>query len=51
VKQVEELNRVNRRITIDNVPTALGCPRGLAYSIMHDRLSFGKCEHGGCPEN
>jgi hypothetical protein len=32
--------RADRRITIDNVATALGCSHGLAYSIMHDRLKF-----------
>jgi hypothetical protein len=48
---VEELIRADRRIAIDSVATALGCSHGLAYSIMHDRLSFGKCVHGGCPEN
>jgi hypothetical protein len=38
VQRVEELIRADRRITIDSVATALGCYRGLAYSIMHDRL-------------
>jgi hypothetical protein len=28
-----------------------GVFHGLAYSIMHDHLSFRKCAHGGCPEN
>jgi transposase len=42
VQQVEELIRADRRITIDSVVTALGCSRGLAYSIMHDRLKFQK---------
>jgi transposase len=51
VQWVEELIRADRRITIDSVATALECSHGLAYSIMHDRLSFGKCAHGGCPEN
>jgi hypothetical protein len=27
---------------IDSVATALVCSRGLAYSIMHDRLQFWK---------
>jgi hypothetical protein len=35
VQWVEELIQVDRRITIDSVPTALGCSHGLAYSIMH----------------
>jgi transposase len=51
VRRVEELIRADRRITIDSVATALGCSHGLAYSIMHDVRSFGKCAHGGCPEN
>jgi hypothetical protein len=51
VQRVEELIRADRRITIDSVATALGCFHGLAYSIMHDFLSFGKCAQGGCPKN
>jgi transposase len=42
VHWVEELIRADRRITIDSVATALGCSRGLAYSIMHDRLKLRK---------
>jgi transposase len=42
VQRVEELIRVDRRITIDSVATALGCSHGLAYSIMDDRLKFRK---------
>jgi transposase len=42
VQLVEELIRTDWRITIDNVATALGCSRGLAYSIMHDHLKFRK---------
>jgi transposase len=38
VQRVEELSRADRKITIDSVATALGCPHGLAYSVMHDRL-------------
>jgi hypothetical protein len=41
-QQVEELIRADRRITIDSVITALRCPHGLAYSIMHNILKFGK---------
>jgi hypothetical protein len=48
VKRVEELIRADRRITIDSVATKLRCSHGLAYMII---LSFGKCAHGGCPEN
>jgi hypothetical protein len=40
VQWVEELVRTDRRITTDNVATALWCSDGLAYSIMHDRLKF-----------
>jgi transposase len=40
VQWVEELIRADRRITIDNVTTALGCSYGLAYSIMRDCLMF-----------
>jgi hypothetical protein len=43
VQQVEELIRADRRITIDNVATALGCSYGLTYSIKHVVCSFGKC--------
>jgi transposase len=42
VQRAEELIRSDRRVTIDSVATALGCSRGLAYSIMHDRLKFRK---------
>jgi hypothetical protein len=42
VQWVEEGIRADRRITIDSVPTALGCSHGLAYSIMHDCLKFRK---------
>jgi hypothetical protein len=42
VQLVEELIRADRRIAIDSVATALGCPRGLAYSMLHDRLKFRK---------
>jgi hypothetical protein len=45
VQRVEGLIRADRRITIDSVATVLGCSHGLAYSIMHDRLTFRKaCE-------
>jgi transposase len=40
VQRVEQLIRAHRRITIDGVATALGCSHGLAYSIMHVRLTF-----------
>jgi transposase len=40
VQRREELIRADRRITIDSVATALGCSRGLAYSIKHDRFKF-----------
>jgi hypothetical protein len=39
---VEELIQTDRRILIDSVVTALGCSRGLAYSIMCDCLKFCK---------
>jgi hypothetical protein len=42
VQRVEELIRADRKITVDSVPTALGCSQGLAYSIMHDHLKFRK---------
>jgi transposase len=42
VQRMEELIRADRRIRIDSVATALGCSRGLAYSIMHDRLKCRK---------
>jgi hypothetical protein len=42
VQQLEKLIRVDRRIMIDSVATALGCSHGLAYSIMHDHLKFQK---------
>jgi hypothetical protein len=38
---VEELIQANT-ITIDRVITALGCSRGLAYSIMQNHLKFRK---------
>jgi hypothetical protein len=41
-QRVEELIQGNRRITIDSVATALGCSRGLAYSIMLDCFKFQK---------
>jgi hypothetical protein len=47
VQRVEELVLADRRIPIDSVVTALGCSHCLAYSIIHDHLSFGKCVHGG----
>jgi hypothetical protein len=49
LQRVEELIRVDRRITTDSVTTALRCPHGLAYCMIV--WSFGKCAHGGCPEN
>jgi transposase len=42
VQMVEQLIRADRRITIDNVATALGCSQGLAYSRMHDCSMFRK---------
>jgi hypothetical protein len=42
VQQVEELIRVDRRIMIQSVATALGFSHDLAYSIMHDHLKFWK---------
>jgi hypothetical protein len=42
VQRAEALIRADRRITIDSVATALGCFHGLAYGIMHDRLTFRK---------
>jgi transposase len=51
VQRVEELIRADRRVTIDSIATALGCSQGSAYSIMHDRLKFRKCAHGGCPQS
>jgi transposase len=51
VQRAREFIRADRSRTIDSVATTLGCPHGLSYSIMHDRRSFGKCAHGGCPEN
>jgi hypothetical protein len=37
VQKVEELIRVDMKITIDSVATAPGCSNGLTYSILHDR--------------
>jgi transposase len=46
VQQVEELIPAVKRITTDGVATALGCPHGLAYSIMQDDVKFRKvCAH------
>jgi hypothetical protein len=42
VQRVEMLIRANRRITIDSVATVRGCSHGLANSIMHYNLKFGK---------
>jgi transposase len=42
VQRVEDLIRADRRITMDNAVTALGCSHGLVYSIIHDRLKFRK---------
>jgi hypothetical protein len=42
VQRVEVLIRVERRIMIDSRATALRCPHGLAYSIMHDHLKLRK---------
>jgi hypothetical protein len=39
---VEKFIGADRRITVDSVSTALGCYRGLAYRIMHNRLKFRK---------
>jgi hypothetical protein len=43
MQREDKLIRVDRRITIDSVATALGCFHGVAYSTMHDRLKFVKC--------
>jgi transposase len=40
VQRVGEMIRADRKITIDSVATALRCPHGLAYSILHDLLKF-----------
>jgi hypothetical protein len=48
---VEELSRADRRTTIDSVATVSGCSHGLSYSICMVFWIFGKCAHGGCPEN
>jgi transposase len=51
-QRLEELIRADRRVTIDSVTTALGCPHGLAYSVMRGRLKFRKvCARWVCPEN
>jgi hypothetical protein len=42
VQRVEELIQTDRTITIDSVATALGCSRGLSYSIMHVLSMFWK---------
>jgi transposase len=42
VQRVEELIGTGMGIRIDSVATALGCPHGLVYRIMHDRLNFRK---------
>jgi transposase len=53
VQRVEKLFRADRRITTDSVATALGCPHGLTYSIMHERLKFREvCARWcGCSKN
>jgi hypothetical protein len=38
VQRMEDLIRADRRIMIESVATALGCPHGLAYSMLHDGL-------------
>jgi hypothetical protein len=43
VQWVEQLIRVDRRITMDSAATALaalGCTHGLAYNILHEHLEF-----------
>jgi ribosomal protein S25 len=42
VQRVEEFIQTDRRITMNNVATALGCSHSLACSIMHDYLKFQK---------
>jgi hypothetical protein len=42
VQQVEELIQADRGIPIGSVATALGCPHGLAYGIIHGRFKFRK---------
>jgi hypothetical protein len=42
VQRVEELIRADGRIPTDSAVTALGYSHGLAYSIMHDRLTLQK---------
>jgi hypothetical protein len=42
VQRAEESIQAQRMITIDSVPTALGCPHSLACRKMHDRLKFRK---------
>jgi hypothetical protein len=42
MQRVENLIRVDRRITIDSVATALGCSHGITSNIMHNHLKFRK---------
>jgi hypothetical protein len=42
VQQVEELIRVDRKVTTDSAASALGCSHGLVFRIMHDHLQFRK---------
>jgi hypothetical protein len=42
VQRVQKFIQADRKITIDSVATAVGRSRGLAYSIIHDHLKFGK---------
>jgi hypothetical protein len=49
VQRVDMLIRANRRTTIDSEEIAPGCSHGLAYSIMHDRLTFQKMRAVGAP--
>jgi hypothetical protein len=42
VQRVEKLMPADSMIRTISIATALGCSRGLAYSIMHDHLKFRK---------
>ena len=35
LQRVEDIIRVERRVTVDAVATAIGCSRGQAYNMMH----------------
>lgn len=45
VRQIEDIQD-NRQPTINCTESAAACSHGLAYTIMHNFLVFGKCQVG-----